>query len=63
MRQEPRIGIGKLTVMLLITWLTLFVGLGNLIFLRTDSHYRTRAIIALSVGVGSAIAVSVLVHG
>ncbi len=38
--------------MLLITWLTPFSGLGNLIFCWHDRHYRRRAIIALAVAVG-----------
>jgi hypothetical protein len=37
--------------MLLITWLTIFAGLGNLIFLWKDHHFRLRAIIALAVAV------------
>lgn len=37
--------------MLLITWLTIFAGLGNLIFLWKDKAFRLRAIIALAVAV------------
>ena len=47
-----QIGGWKLVFMLLITWLTPFSGLGNLIFCWRDRHYRHRAIIALAVAVG-----------
>ncbi len=45
----------KLVFMLLITWLTPFVGLGNLLFLWRDHHFRLRAIIALAVTLALAI--------
>ncbi len=45
----------KLVFMLLITWLTIFVGLGNLLFLWKDHHFRLRAIIALAVTLAIAI--------
>ncbi len=47
-----QIGGWKLVFMLLITWLTPFSGLGNLIFCWRDRHYRHRAIIAVAVAVG-----------
>ncbi len=56
------VGIGRLTAMILITWLTPFVGLGNLILLWADPYYKKRAIIALSASIGSALAAPVLVH-
>lgn len=45
------VSIWKLVFMLLITWLTIFAGLGNLIFLWRDKAFRLRAIIALAVAV------------
>lgn len=51
----PQVGGWKLVFMLLITWLTWFSGLGNLIFLWNDLHYRKRAAIALGVGLGAAV--------
>ncbi len=45
------VSVWKLVFMLLITWLTIFAGLGNLIFLWKDHHFRLRAIIALAVAV------------
>lgn len=53
--ETPRIGGWKFVFMLLITWLTWFSGLGNLIFLWNDLHYRKRAAIALGVGLGAAV--------
>lgn len=49
--------------MLLITWLTWFSGLGNLIFCWRDRHYRHRAIIALAVSVGIGLIVHVVTSG
>ncbi len=53
MAQATKLQIGgwKLIFMLLITWLTPFSGLGNLIFCWRDRHYRDRAVIALAVAV------------
>ena len=48
----------KLVFMLLITWLTPFSGLGNLLFLWRDHHFRLRAIIALAVAVTFTITAS-----
>ncbi|MHC4197972.1 MAG: hypothetical protein ACYSRP_08710 [Planctomycetota bacterium] len=56
------IGIGKLTAMILITWLTPLVGLGNLILLWADPYYKKRAIIALGVSIGSALGGTILVR-
>ena len=56
------IGIGKLTAMILITWLTPLVGLGNLILLWADPYYKKRSIIALGVSIGSALGAAILVR-
>ncbi len=53
--QTLRIGIWKMVFMLLITWLTPFSGLGNLIFMWNNDHYRRRSAIALGVGLGAAV--------
>lgn len=53
--KTPCVGGWKFVFMLLITWLTWFSGLGNLIFLWNDLHYRKRAAIALGVGLGAAV--------
>ncbi len=53
--QTVRVGVWKLVFMLLITWLTPFSGLGNLLFLWNDHHFRLRAIIALAVTLAIAI--------
>ncbi|MHC4197000.1 MAG: hypothetical protein ACYSRP_03685 [Planctomycetota bacterium] len=49
------VGVWKMVFMLLITWLTPFAGLGNLLFLWRDHHFRLRAIIALAVTLAIAI--------
>ncbi len=49
------VDIWKLVFMLLITWLAMLPGLGNLIFLWRDKAFRLRAIIALAVTVAIAI--------
>ena len=53
--QTVRVGFWKIVFMLLITWLTPFVGLGNLIFLWSDKSFRLRAIIALAVTLAIAV--------
>ncbi len=53
--QTLRVGSWKMVFMLLITWLTPFSGLGNLIFLWNNDHYRRRSAIALGVGLGAAV--------
>jgi hypothetical protein len=57
------VGIWKMVFMLLITWLTPFVGLGNLLFLWRDHHFRLRAIIALAVTLTIAIPLYPLYSG
>lgn len=51
---------GKLTGMLLITWLTTFIGLGNLIFLWGDKRHRKRAAIALGLSLGTWLIILIL---
>ncbi len=53
--QTLRIGIWKMVFMLLITWLAQLPGLGNLIFLWNNDHYRRRSAIALGVGLGAGV--------
>ncbi len=53
--QRLRIGMWKMVFMLLITWLTPFSGLGNLIFLWNNNHYRRRSAIALGIGLGAGV--------
>ncbi|MCP4364673.1 MAG: hypothetical protein GY800_05175 [Planctomycetes bacterium] len=53
--QTLRIGIWKMVFMLLITWLTPFSGLGNLILMWNNDHYRRRSAIALGVGLGAGV--------
>ncbi|MCP4363823.1 MAG: hypothetical protein GY800_00760 [Planctomycetes bacterium] len=53
--QTLRVGVWKMVFMLLITWLTPFSGLGNLIFMWNNNHYRRRSIIALGVGLGAGV--------
>ncbi|HHT9120553.1 MAG TPA: hypothetical protein ACFYD3_08460 [Candidatus Hypogeohydataceae bacterium YC41] len=55
-----RIGADKLAAMLLITWLTTLVGLGNLIFLWKDKRFRKRAIIALGLSQGTGLIIIIL---
>lgn len=59
----PTIGGNKLAGMLLVTWLTFpfFIGLGNLVWLWNDIHYRRRASIALGLSLGNALVVTILV--
>jgi len=57
--KAPRIGGWKFVFMLLITWLT-FSGLGNLIFLWNDLHYRKRAAIALGLSLGTWLIILIL---
>jgi hypothetical protein len=58
--QILRVDGTQLAVMLLITWLTCFVGLGNLIFLWSDLRYRRRAAIALGLTLGTAFIILIL---
>lgn len=58
--QALEIGGGKLTGMLLITWLTCFIGLGNLIFLWRDLRYRKRAAAALGLTLGTGLIILIL---
>ena len=53
--QTLRIGIWKMVFMLLITWLAQLPGLGNLIFMWNNDHYRRRSAIALGVGLGAGV--------
>lgn len=52
------VGVWKLAGMLLVTWIPFpfFVGLGNLIWLWRDMHYRRRAAVALGVSLRWSIA-------
>ena len=60
--RAPVVGTGKLVGMLLVTWLTfpLFIGLGNLIWLWNDMHYRRRAAIALGISFTTTLAVIIV---
>ncbi|HHT9152752.1 MAG TPA: TrkH family potassium uptake protein [Candidatus Hypogeohydataceae bacterium YC40] len=51
---------GKLAGMLAITWLTIFPGLLNLVFLRRDKSQRAKSIIALSINLTVALPLSIL---
>ncbi|MCB7128711.1 MAG: hypothetical protein J3T61_04160 [Candidatus Brocadiales bacterium] len=51
---------GKLTGMLLITWLTTLIGLGNLIFLWGDKRHRKRAALALGLSLGTWLIILIL---
>lgn len=53
------VGFGKFLIMILVTWLTLFPGLGNLIFLWYDLRYRNNAITALAVSFTCYIVIAV----
>lgn len=55
-----RVNVAVLTAMLLINWLTGFVGLGNLIFLWPDKRYRKRAAIALGLTLGTGLIAGIL---
>ena len=59
MRRMYDVGFGKFLIMILITWLTLLPGLGNLIFLWSDQYYRNGAITALAVSVTCYIVIAV----
>ncbi len=59
--QTLRIGIWKMVFMLLITWLAQLPGLGNLIFMWNNDHYRRRSAIALGVGLGAGVILHVVV--
>ncbi|MHC4198017.1 MAG: hypothetical protein ACYSRP_08950 [Planctomycetota bacterium] len=53
--QRLRIGVWKMVFMLLITWLAQLPGLGNLLFMWNNDHYRRRSAIALGVGLGAGV--------
>ncbi len=59
--QTLRVDGTQLVVMLLITWLTCFVGLGNLIYLWRDLRYRKRAAIALGLTLGTGFIILFLI--
>ena len=61
MERAYDVGFGKFLIMILVTWLTLFPGLGNLIFLWYDLRYRNNAITALAVSFTCYIVIAVLV--
>ncbi|MCB7129624.1 MAG: hypothetical protein NOU37_06600 [Candidatus Brocadiales bacterium] len=60
MEKVLRVGFVKFIIMLLVTWLTLFPGLGNLIFLWASPYYRIGAITALVIALGSSLAMWLL---
>lgn len=61
-RYVPKIGIVKLIVIIAITWITPFAGLGNLIFIWANPNYRKNAIVALSITIVSSLVATILIH-
>ncbi len=60
MGSRTNVGFGKFLIMILVTWLTPFPGLANLLFLWPFPYYRSGAITALSVSVTCFLVIIIL---
>lgn len=60
MGSRTNVGFGKFLIMILVTWLTPFPGLANLLFLWPFPYYRAGAITALSISVASFLVIVIL---
>ena len=60
MGSRTGVGFGKFLIMLLVTWLTPFPGLANLLFLWPFPYYRAGASTALGVSIACFLVVVIL---
>lgn len=60
MGRATNVGFGKFLIMILVTWLTPFPGLANLLFLWPYPYYRTGASIAVGVSITSFLVIVIL---
>ncbi|MEE9201412.1 MAG: hypothetical protein V3V45_08210 [Candidatus Brocadiales bacterium] len=60
MGSRTNVGFGKFLIMILVTWLTPFPGLANLLFLWPFPYYRAGAITALGVSVACFMVIVIL---
>lgn len=56
----PTVGFGKFLIMILVTWLTPFPGLANIIFLWDYLYYRSGATTALAVAFTAYLVLGIL---
>ncbi len=56
----PNVGLGKFLIMILVTWLTPFPGLGNIILLWNYPYYRAGAAAALALACTSYLVIGIL---
>ncbi len=60
MGSRTNVGFGKFLIMILVTWLTPFPGLANLLFLWPFPYYRSGAITALGISITCFIVIIIL---
>ncbi len=60
MGNRTNVGFGKFLIMILVTWLTPFPGLANLLFLWPFPYYRAGAITALGISVACFLVIVIL---
>lgn len=60
MGSRTNVGFGKFLIMILVTWLTPFPGLANLLFLWPFPYYRAGAITALGISVACFLVIVIL---
>ncbi|MEE9488773.1 MAG: hypothetical protein ACUZ8A_00920 [Candidatus Bathyanammoxibius sp.] len=60
MGRANNVGFGKFLIMILVTWLTPFPGLANLLFLWPYPYYRSGACAALGISIAIPFIIAIL---